>query len=146
MGDDVYSKEAMIDLMMKMYEDKTTYQYEDEEEDDVDYDEVVDVNYDDDDYFNAYGEKATRSHSYRTIADKLMRELVANGLETMIMLKDDDVREWWTEVLKEEKRKADEAARKAEAKRKREEDARAKAELISRLTPEERRLLGIKNA
>ena len=47
-------------------------------------------------------------------------------------------------MLRERKRKEEAKRKREEAKRQKEEDARARELLLSRLTPEERRLLGIK--
>lgn len=78
------------------------------------------------------------------IAETLMDELERNGLDSYIVLKDPEIGEWWNKI-KTRRAEAEAAKRKAEAaKRKKEEDARAKKALLDRLTPEEKRLLGIK--
>ena len=89
-------------------------------------------------------EPVTRRYDYKSMAETLMRELVANEIESHVLLKDDDIRDWWTGILKEEKRKADEAAAKEAARIKKENDKKLKEEVLSRLTADEKRVLGIK--
>ncbi len=71
------------------------------------------------------------------IACKALDALEAMGKEDFLLLKDDEVRTWWAEH-KEADRKAREAA---EAKRVR---AEAKKLALSKLTDEEKVLLGLK--
>lgn len=71
------------------------------------------------------------------IACKAMTELVKSGHADFVVLKDDEVREWW-EKHQEDDRKAQEA--KAERARK----AKLKKEAMAKLTDEELRILGIK--
>lgn len=74
----------------------------------------------------------------------LMDELTANNLDSHILLKYPNIANWWGDVLNERKRK-EAAKRKAEAaKRKKEADEHARKSLLARLTPEEKRLLGVK--
>lgn len=70
------------------------------------------------------------------IACKAMEELERNGIEDMLVLKDDEVRDWWM-AHKEADRKARE---KREKKERRE---RVKAEALAKLSEEEREVLGI---
>lgn len=71
------------------------------------------------------------------IACKALTELENNGVVEAILLRDDEVATWWGQHK--------EADRKAEEERKRKaEEARAKKAALAKLTPEERRLLGIK--
>lgn len=74
----------------------------------------------------------------------LMDELTANGLDSHILLKYPQIADWWGSVLKVRKKNAEALRKREEAKRKAEEDARARESLLARLTPEERRLLGVK--
>lgn len=70
------------------------------------------------------------------IACKALQELENNGIEDMLLLKDDETREWWT--------KHKEADRKAREKREKEERReRVKAEALAKLSEEEREVLGI---
>jgi hypothetical protein len=71
------------------------------------------------------------------IACQAMQALEGMGKADFLLLKDTEVREWWT-AHKEADRKAREAA---EAKLRREELKRA---ALAKLTPEERAALGIK--
>lgn len=91
-------------------------------------------------------EKAKPTPNYKKIADAVMRELVANGIEDMILIKNDDVREWWGDIVAEEKRKAEAEARKERERQKKLEDIKALKALMERLTPEEKRLLKMKEA
>ena len=70
------------------------------------------------------------------IACKAMDALEANGVEDFLLLKDNEVREWWAQH-KEADRK--EKARLAEIERK----ERVKAEALARLSDEEKELLGL---
>jgi hypothetical protein len=74
----------------------------------------------------------------------LMDELTENNLDSHILLKYPKIADWWSGVLKERKKKAEALRKREEARRKKEEDARARESLLARLTPEERRLLGVK--
>lgn len=85
----------------------------------------------------------SRHHNMDSIAVAVMKELVANGHEDLLLIKNPEVGAWWAEVVAREK-KFEAAWQEAEAKRaKADFDAHAKAELINRLTPEEKRLLGL---
>ena len=74
----------------------------------------------------------------------LMDELTANNLDSHILLKYPVIADWWGGVLKERKKKEEALRKREEARRKKEEDKRALDALLARLTPEERRLLGVK--
>jgi hypothetical protein len=74
----------------------------------------------------------------------LMDELTANNLDSHVLLKYPEIADWWGGVLKERKKKAEALRKREEAKRKAEEDKHARESLLARLTPEERRLLGVK--
>ena len=71
------------------------------------------------------------------IACKAMTELVEQGKADFLILRDDEVREWW-----EQHQIADRQAR--EAREKKEREARIRKEALAKLTPEERKILGIK--
>jgi hypothetical protein len=71
------------------------------------------------------------------IACKAMTELVKSGHADFLVLKDDEVREWW-EKHQEDDRKAQEA--KAEKERR----AKVREEALAKLSDEEKKLLGIK--
>jgi len=71
------------------------------------------------------------------IACKAMTELVKSGHADFLVLKDDEVREWW-DKHQEDDRKAQEA--KAEKARK----AKLKREALAKLSDEEKKILGIK--
>ena len=70
------------------------------------------------------------------IACKAMDALEENGIEDFLLLKDDEVRQWWQQH-KEADRK--EKTRVAEKERR----ARVKAEALARLSDEEKELLGL---
>lgn len=73
------------------------------------------------------------------IACKALQELEDNKIEDMILLRDDEVREWW-QKHKEDDRKAREAR---EAKERR---AAIKKAALSKLSEEEKEVLGIAKA
>lgn len=70
------------------------------------------------------------------IACKALQELEDNKISEVLLLRDDEVREWWA-AHKEADRKAREA--KAELERR----ERVKAEALARLSAEEKELLGL---
>lgn len=74
----------------------------------------------------------------------LMDELTENNLDSHVLLKYPKIADWWGSVLRERKKKAEALRKREEARRKKEEDAHARESLLARLTPEEKRLLGIK--
>lgn len=118
-------KDEMAKYIMDLYENKSrSWVYDDELQDDEEpYDEGdVDAEF----------------------ATILMDELTANGLDSHILLKYPEIADWWGGVLKERKKKADALRKREEAKRKAEEDKHARESLLARLTPEEKRLLGVK--
>ena len=70
------------------------------------------------------------------IACRALEELERNGIEDMLLLKDDETREWWA--------KHKEADRKARAIiEERERRERVKQEALAKLSQEEREVLGI---
>lgn len=91
-----------------------------------------------------YDELKARADMLARIACKSLTELEANGIADLLLLKDNEVRDWWL-AHKEADRKEQERIRAAEERKKKAaEDKRKKAELLARLTPEEKRILGIK--
>ncbi len=85
-----------------------------------------------------------RQEEYKRQCDKLariacaaMEELVKQGREDFLVLKNPEVAEWWAAHVKADKA---EKARIAEKERK----ERVKAEALARLTDEEKELLGLK--
>jgi len=71
------------------------------------------------------------------IACKAMTELVKSGHADFLVLKDDEVRDWW-EAHQEADRKAQ------EAKLERQRRAQVKKEALAKLSDEEKKILGIK--
>jgi len=71
------------------------------------------------------------------IACKAMTELVKSGHADFLVLKDDEVREWW-DKHQEDDRKAQEA--KAERARR----VKLKKDALAKLSDEEKKILGIK--
>jgi hypothetical protein len=70
------------------------------------------------------------------IACRAMEELERNGIEDMLLLKDDETRDWWA--------KHKEADRKARAIiEERERRERVKQEALAKLSQEEKEVLGI---
>lgn len=70
------------------------------------------------------------------IACKAMTALEENGIEDFLVLKDEEVREWWAQHKEADRR---EQARIAEKERR----ERVKAEALAKLSSEERELLGL---
>ena len=70
------------------------------------------------------------------IACRALQELEDNGISDMLLLKDDETREWWLKHKEADRR----AREKREAKERRE---RVKAEALAKLSQEEREVLGI---
>lgn len=71
------------------------------------------------------------------IACKALTELEKNGVEDLLLLKDDEVRQWWQQHKEDDAR---EQARLAEIERK----ERIKAEALASLSDEAKELLGLK--
>lgn len=82
--------------------------------------------------------------NFEEFAVTLMDELTENGLDSHILLKYPKIADWWGSVLKDRKKKAEAQRKREEARRKKEEDQRARDAVLARLTPEEKRLLGVK--
>jgi hypothetical protein len=81
--------------------------------------------------------KKTRPHAGDEMAQRIMDALCENGHGDFLLIRDDEIREWWQGVVKEraaEQRRADARRRRAELR----ENA------LKKLTEEERRALGIK--
>ena len=71
------------------------------------------------------------------IACKAMTLLVEQGKADFLILRDDEVREWW-----EQHQEADRKAR--EEREKKDREAKIRKEALAKLTPEEKKILGIK--
>ena len=126
---DSYHKDKMLKELMGIYDSKgRSWEYEDD---------VVEVDVDD----NFWETEESVDPEFAII---LMDELTANGLDSHILLKYPQIADWWGSVLKVRKKNAEALRKREEAKRKAEEDQRALDALLARLTPEERRLLGVK--
>ena len=97
----------------------------------------------DDTWRNAYEsdakQKAMKQHADKLarIACKAMTELVKSGQADFLILKDDEVREWW-----EAHQEADRKAKEAQAEKRR--IAKLKMEALAKLSDEEKKVLGIK--
>lgn len=102
--------------------------------------------YDEEDQFDDEDDESDEDDPYNieSMAIRIMDVMVENNIDSFILLKDPIVARWWGDILQERKRIAEKKQRREEAVRKAQEDERARAELLSRLTPEEKRLLGIK--
>jgi hypothetical protein len=71
------------------------------------------------------------------IACKAMTELVKQGKADFLLLKDDEVREWWEKHLEADRKAKEEAAEKRRINK-------LKKEALAKLTPEEMKAPGIK--
>lgn len=78
----------------------------------------------------------TRADMLARIACKAMTELERNGMQDFLLLKDNEVREWW------EQHKIDDARAAAEQAEKR-RLTKSKKEALAKLSAEERKLLGV---
>lgn len=124
-------KSKDIELVRSLIDTYTTKIYGEEYDGEYYYDEYNHDEEDEDNYDNEF-------------AIILMDEITENNLDSHILLKYPQIANWWSDVLKERKRKED-AKRKVEAaKRKAEKDKHDRDSLLARLTPEEKRLLGVK--
>lgn len=110
----------------------------------IDGDDEIDSNDWDSDYDTDWYEPKERTYNHDKIAEILMRELEKFGKADFVILGNDEIQHWWTKVKTKEREKLEAIKRREEVIRKIEEDARAKEALLARLTPEEKRLLGIK--
>ena len=129
MGDE-YRDKILKDLMRAYDSKNRSWEYETS-----DFDEEVE-----EDGFWAVEE----DEDDREFATILMDELTANNLDSHVLLKYPKIADWWGKVLTTRKKKEEKLRKKLEAARKAAEDARARESLLARLTPEERRLLGVK--
>ena len=129
--DDEHKDKILRDLM-DMYQDKNQgWMYaSDDDDEEVEEDGFWEVE-EDDGYTSDF-------------AVILMDELTANNLNSHILLKHPKIADWWGSVLRVRKKNAEALRKREEARRQKEEDKRAREVLVARLTPEERRLLGIK--
>ena len=84
-----------------------------------------------------YKELKENNDKLARIACKALTELVKSGYADFLVLKDDEVREWW-----EKHQEADRKAQEAKAEKAR--IAKIKKEALAKLTPEEKKILGIK--
>ena len=78
-----------------------------------------------------------RADKLARIACTAMQALEDMGKEDFVLLRDDEVREWW-----QAHQEADRAAREAEERK--QAKAEAKARVLAKLTEEEKILLGLK--
>ena len=88
------------------------------------------------DYSSENRKLKSQADKLARIACKAMDALEANGIEDFLLLKDNEVREWWAQHKEADRR---EKARIAEKERR----ERVKAEALARLSSEEKELLGL---
>jgi cytosine/adenosine deaminase-related metal-dependent hydrolase len=84
-----------------------------------------------------YKELKANNDKLARIACKAMSELVKSGYADFLVLKDDEVRVWW-----EQHQEADRKAQEAKTEKAR--LAKIKKDALAKLTPEEKKILGIK--
>jgi hypothetical protein len=132
MGEESEYRNKILKDLMRAYDSKSrSWEYETS-----DFDEEVE-----EDGFWEVEEDDGYTSDFAVI---LMDELTTNNLDSHVLLKYPKIADWWGGILKERKKKAEALRKREEARRKKEEDARARESLLARLTPEERRLLGVK--
>lgn len=86
------------------------------------------------DYSSHYREQHDR---LARIACKAMTALVKEGKADFLLLKDDEVREWWEKHLEADRKAKEEAAEKRRINK-------LKKEALAKLSDEEKKVLGIK--
>lgn len=84
-----------------------------------------------------YKELKANNDRLARIACKALTELESNGIGDFLLLKDDEVREWW-----HQHQEADRRAQ--EAKLEKQRLAKIKKDALKKLTDEEKKVLGIK--
>ena len=84
-----------------------------------------------------FRELKERADMLARIACKALTELESNGIGDFLLLKDDEVREWW-----HQHQEADRRAQ--EAKLEKQRLAKIKKDALKKLTDEEKKVLGIK--
>ena len=84
-----------------------------------------------------YKEMKDRADMLARIACKAMTELVEQGKADFLVIRDDEVREWW-----EQHQEADRKAREKEERK--QQKARLRRQALRKLTEEEKIALGIK--
>ena len=131
------NKDEMAKYIMDMYEQKNRKWMYASDEDDITVSE-------EDQFWDEDEEPYDEGDVDAEFATILMDELTANGLDSHILLKYPEIADWWGGVLKERQKRAEALRKREETKRKKEEDKRARDALLARLTPEEKRLLGVK--
>ena len=94
------------------------------------------MSYDDRSDYDALDWK-NKTDKLARIACKAMEELVKSGKADFLLIKDDEVREWW-----EQHQEADRKAREERAKKRLE--AKIRREALAKLSDEEKKILGIK--
>jgi len=100
-------------------------------------------------YNNSAVEDGLRRQNDRLarIACKVMQELVKQGKEDFILLKDDELREWWEKHqiadAAEVERKRVKAAKSRAANAAKKAKEAAKATALAKLSPEDRKALGV---
>ncbi len=78
------------------------------------------------------------------IARKVMDALNEDGRGDLLLIKDDEVREWWAKIMETERVAREAEERKRLAQEEKERIAKIKEDLLNRLTPDEKKALGIK--
>lgn len=77
------------------------------------------------------------------IACKAMTALEKDGHADFLLIKDDEVRTWWEQHKEADRKRMEEEARKKAERAEKKRLKQIKAELLERLTEDERKALGI---
>jgi AAA+ ATPase superfamily predicted ATPase len=77
------------------------------------------------------------------IACKAMTALEADGHADFLLLKDDEVREWWLQHKEADRKRMEEEARKKAERAEKKRLKKIKTELLERLTEDEKKALGL---
>lgn len=123
--DDIWKSGGLADIFKK--KNRTAYpSYDDEEVDQT-------------------GNLKRKLAKMEDMAKRIMEALDADGRADFVLLKDPEICKWWRDIKEEEKRIQAELERKQKAKEEKERLARLKTDLLNRLTPDEKKALGIKD-
>lgn len=96
---------------------------------------------------SSYSEQQLKQQCDRLarIACKAMEALEKDGHADFLLLKDDEVREWWNKHKEADRLHREEEARKRREREEKKRLKKVKEELLNRLTDDEKKALGLKS-
>ena len=142
----VNDHEKLIEHMVKIYQDSNGSWTEHTDDGDISIVATLDSWDDDEEWYKEDWEDPNDEdpEDFEAIAIRLMDLLTENKLDSYVILKDPIIAEWWGGIVKSRIAKEEKQRKIDEEKRRKAEDDHARQSLLARLTPEERRLLGLK--